>query len=83
MSALLTLFYSILDHPLDPQSLKDLELSSSVPSMIRKIPMRRLSPNEIIQIQLIDELVEELTKLERNAIDKARQEKSQPSQSQR
>jgi hypothetical protein len=63
MSALLTLFYSILQQPLDPKSPQDLELLSSVPSMIRKIPVRRLTKNETNQIQYINELVESLTTL--------------------
>ena len=72
MSALLTLFYSTLHRPLHPRSLQDLELLSSVPDMIRKIPVRRLTKNETDQIQLIDELVEQLTTLGRCAIDKAK-----------
>lgn len=74
MTAILTLFYSVLDRPLDPQSLKDLELSAALPTMVRNIPVRRLSQREVTQIQLIDELVEELTRLGRCAIDKASRE---------
>lgn len=73
MSALLTLFYSILHRPLDPKSPQDLELLSSVPSMIRKIPVTRLTKNETNQIQLIDELVDSLATLGRSAINKARE----------
>lgn len=71
MSALLTVFYSILHRPLDPMSLQDLELLTSVPSIIREIPARRLTKNETTQIQLIDELVESLSTLGRCAINKA------------
>lgn len=71
MSALLTVFYGILHRPLDPKSVQDLELLSSVPSMIRMIPMSRLTKNETNQIQLIDELVDSLTTLGRSAINKA------------
>lgn len=74
MSAILTLFYSILHRPLEPQSHHDLELLDSVPAMIRKISVRRLTNNEINQIQLIDELVQQLTTLGRNAIEKANQD---------
>lgn len=50
MSALLTLFYSTLYRPLDPTSPQDLERLSSVSSMMRKIPVRRLTRNETNQI---------------------------------
>jgi hypothetical protein len=73
MTAILTLFYSILHRPLELQSHQDLELLSSVPDMIRNIPVRRLTKNEINQIQLIDELVEQLTTLGKSAINKAKQ----------
>jgi hypothetical protein len=71
MSALLTVFYSILHHPRDPKSLQDLALPSNVPNMIRKIPVRRLARSDTNQIQLIDELVDSPTTLGRCAINKA------------
>lgn len=74
MSALLTLFYSVLHRPLDPQSPKDIELCRSMLTTIRKLPMRRLARNEAMHIQLIDELVEELTRLGWCAIEKAQRE---------
>jgi hypothetical protein len=71
MSAILTLFYSMIHRPLDPRSIQDIRLLNRVPAMIREIPRRCLTKNETDQIELIDQLVEQFTILGRHAIEKA------------
>ena len=76
MSALLTLFYGILHRPLLSQSRKDLELLKGIPLTIRRMPMSHWMDNghTARQIQVVDDLVEELTTLAQCAIDKAIQD---------
>ncbi|PVI07407.1 hypothetical protein DM02DRAFT_608957 [Periconia macrospinosa] len=69
--AALSLFYNILNSPLHQQSLKDLELLSSVADIIREWPMGRMGEREKGELMLIDEMVRELTQLGQSAVSKA------------
>ena len=71
MSAVLTLFCNILLNPLDSLAAGDLDLLSSVPALIRALPVRQLNVNEIMQIKHLDDFVAELGRLARCAVDRA------------
>ncbi|KAL1960695.1 hypothetical protein VTO42DRAFT_6525 [Malbranchea cinnamomea] len=73
MSAVLTLFCNIILNPLDTQAPEDLELLSSVPALIRALPVRQLTVNEVMHIKRVDDFVAELGRLAKCAVMKARE----------
>ena len=79
ISALLTIFCSILQNPLDPRSRGDLDRLNMAVCMMERIFVRKLSENEIIQIKLVADFVTELKQLAQCAIDKAWREQSSAS----
>lgn len=77
MSALMTLFFNILLHPLDPQSKADVELLDSASNLIRDMTIRRLTHYEVVHIKLMNDFVMELIRLGKCAIEKATREREQ------
>ncbi|KAH8836377.1 hypothetical protein MCOR32_001402 [Pyricularia oryzae] len=79
MSAILTIFCNVLLNPLDASAEEDLELLGSVENLIKEMRRRRhLSPNEMVNITMIDEFVAELTRLGNCAIHNASREANGP-----
>lgn len=77
MSALLTIFCSILQNPLDPRSRDDLDhLRMATVMMARVFSKDMLPDNEIEQLKLVADFVTELKRLAECAIDKAWREQS-------
>lgn len=63
MLASLTIFCNILQSPLNSQAKDDAELLQLVPGLIRSMCSRRLSLNEIMHVEPIEEFVVELARL--------------------
>jgi hypothetical protein len=76
MSALLTIFCSILLNPLDPRSRDDLDRLKMATVMMNRIFLRKLPENEIVHFNLVTDFVTELKRLAECAIDKAWREQS-------
>lgn len=76
ISALLTIFCSILQNPLDPRSRDDMGLLRVATVMMRRIFTRKLPENEVAQFKLVADFVVELKRLAECAIDKAWHEQS-------
>ncbi|KAL0937299.1 fungal specific transcription factor [Colletotrichum truncatum] len=76
MSAILTIFCSLLHDPLNPQAEEDLQLLQSVPQLIEGMRNRRLTKYEVGHVKMIDAFVAELTRLGNCAIGKARREET-------
>ncbi|KAH8671688.1 hypothetical protein BX600DRAFT_459547 [Xylariales sp. PMI_506] len=72
MSAILTVFFSILLDPLHAQVEEDIEIIRSVPTFLNRIRVGRLTPGEILHGRLIEEFIVELIRLGTCAIQKAR-----------
>ncbi|KAJ5172040.1 transcriptional regulator family: Fungal Specific TF [Penicillium capsulatum] len=71
ISALLTIFCSILQNPLDPRSRDDMERLSVATQMMNRIFSRKLPANEVVHFKLVSDFVVELKRLAECAIDKA------------
>ncbi|KAJ5173489.1 transcriptional regulator family: Fungal Specific TF [Penicillium coprophilum] len=71
MSALLTIFCSILQNPLDPHSREDLDRLRVATVMIERIFSRKLPSTELVQFKLVGDFIVELKRLAECAIDKA------------
>jgi hypothetical protein len=71
MSALLTIFCSILLNPLDPRSRDDIDLLGVATVMMRRSFSRKLSKNEVVHFKLVADFVVELKRLAECAISKA------------
>ena len=77
MSALLTIFCSILQNPLDPRSRDDLDhLKMATVMMARVFSQDILPDTEVEQLKLVADFVTELKRLAECAIDKAWREQS-------
>ncbi|KAJ5569474.1 transcriptional regulator family: Fungal Specific TF [Penicillium hispanicum] len=76
ISALLNIFCSILQNPLDPRSRDDLDRLRVAIHMMERIFSRQLPENEVVQIKLVADFVLELKHLAECAIDKAWREQS-------
>lgn len=75
MSAVLSIFCSVLQSPYDPQAMKDLELLRSATGLVERIFVRQLSSvNEVIHIKVVADFVSELYRLAKCAIEKAANE---------
>ncbi|KAF7560408.1 hypothetical protein G7046_g3743 [Stylonectria norvegica] len=74
-AAIMTLFFNVLLHPLDPQAKEDLELLSSAADLVRNMPVRKLTPYEVGHVKLVDDFVDELIRLGNCAIEKEQREK--------
>ncbi|KAJ5200918.1 hypothetical protein N7449_005721 [Penicillium cf. viridicatum] len=71
MSALLTIFCSILQNPLDPHSREDLGRLKVATVMMERIFSRNLPENEIVHFKMVADFIMELKRLAECAIDKA------------
>lgn len=71
MSALLTIFCSILQSPLDPHSREDLDRLKVATVMIERIFSRKLPDSELVRFKLVADFILELKRLAECAIDKA------------
>ncbi|CAI7621355.1 unnamed protein product [Penicillium bialowiezense] len=71
MSALLTIFCSILQNPLDPHSREDLDRLNVATVMIERIFSRKLPDTELEHFKLVADFILELKRLAECAIDKA------------
>ncbi|KAJ5175808.1 uncharacterized protein N7482_001685 [Penicillium canariense] len=80
MSALLNIFCSILQNPLDPRSRDDLDILKMATAMIGRIFSRQSRENEFENFELVADFVAELKRLAECAIDKAWREQSAVSQ---
>ncbi|KAJ5923844.1 hypothetical protein N7466_008031 [Penicillium verhagenii] len=76
ISALLSIFCSILANPLDPRSRDDLDRLKIATLMMERMFYRKLSPNEVIHFKLVADFVSEMKRLAKCAIDKAWREQS-------
>ncbi|KAH7632541.1 hypothetical protein B0T09DRAFT_75845 [Sordaria sp. MPI-SDFR-AT-0083] len=75
MSAVMTIFCSILLNPLDPQAEDDLRLLESAPDLIKGIRIRRPTQTELLHLKTVDEFMGELMRLGGCAIRRAKEEK--------
>lgn len=75
MSAVMTIFCSILLNPLDPQAEDDLRLLESAPDLIKGIRIRRPTQTELLHLKTVDEFMGELIRLGGCAIRRAREGK--------
>ncbi|CAG8010064.1 unnamed protein product [Penicillium salamii] len=71
MSALLTIFCSILQNPLDPHSREDLDRLKVATVMIDRIFSRKLPESELEHFKLVADFIIELKRLAECAIEKA------------
>ncbi|KAJ6011747.1 hypothetical protein N7522_002102 [Penicillium canescens] len=71
MSALLTIFCSILQNPLDPHSREDLDRLKVATVMMERVFSRKLPENELVHFKMVADFVTELKRLAECAIDKA------------
>lgn len=60
ITAVLTLFCNILSNPHDPDAINDIKLLEDVPVLIRRIPVRKLTLGDWLQLQYMDGLMTEL-----------------------
>ncbi|KAL8388769.1 hypothetical protein RB595_008911 [Gaeumannomyces hyphopodioides] len=75
MSAMLTIFCNVLLMPLDPEVKDDVALLESVLELVDEMGQsRRLTPNEVIHLCIMNEFVSELVRLARCAMSKAARE---------
>ncbi|KAL7819111.1 hypothetical protein V8C26DRAFT_419965 [Trichoderma gracile] len=74
VSALLSIFFNILRNPQHEYAEQDVELLSSATTLIRSMPIHRVTTHELEYLRKMDAFIEELTRLSRAAIEKARLE---------
>ncbi|KAK4223151.1 putative transcription factor [Podospora fimiseda] len=72
MSAMVTIFCSILLDPLGENAVDDLKLLDAAPELINAIRIRQLTQNETVHLRLVDEFVTELSRLCHCAISEAK-----------
>ena len=77
MCAITTIFCWVLFNPLDPRAEGDLELLRSAPELIKNIRLRRLTPNEMLHLRMVDDFLAELLRLATSAVMRARQQQRQ------
>lgn len=76
MSAVLSIFCSILQTPSDPQATSDLELLQETTGMMERIFFHQLcSVNEVVHIKVVADFVAELYRLANCAVEKAANER--------
>lgn len=74
ITAVLTLFCNILSDPLDPDNDQDIDLLQNVPSLIRKIPIRKFTIGEVVHLKFLDGFTAELAGIGASAMSKAQQD---------
>ncbi|KAJ5981767.1 Transcription factor [Penicillium canescens] len=78
LTANLTLFCNILKDPLQSESSQDVAILREVPAMINKIPIRNLTPAEMIHLSFLNGFTTELARLAMCAVLKAQKESRNP-----
>ncbi|KAK0702537.1 hypothetical protein B0T21DRAFT_342395 [Apiosordaria backusii] len=68
MSAVLTIFCSVLLDPLGPQAADDVALLNSTPEMVKNMRIKQVAKNEMLQLKLLEEFITELSRLSRCAV---------------
>ncbi len=71
MSAVITIFNSILLDPLHPRAMDDLELIASVPDVVRSVGVRRMGERERIHMDAADRFLAEFARLAKSAVVRA------------
>lgn len=75
MSAVLSIFCSVLQAPSDPQATKDVGLLRSATGLVERIFVRQLSSiNDVVHIKVVANFVSELYRLAKCAVEKAANE---------
>ncbi|KAM4067058.1 fungal specific transcription factor [Hirsutella rhossiliensis] len=74
VSALVTIFFSILRNPLDEQATQDVELLGLASNIIKSMPISQITAHEMAYLGRVDEFVAELGRLGKCAIAKSRNE---------
>lgn len=74
LTASLALFYSILKNPLQSDSFNDVAILHEVPAMINEIPIRNLTPAEMVHLRFVNGFTTELARLAMCAVSKAHRE---------
>ncbi|KHN93837.1 uncharacterized protein MAM_08316 [Metarhizium album ARSEF 1941] len=70
LSALMNLFFNILQNPGHGLAVHDMELLGTTSQIIRSMPIRRVTPHETEYLTKMDKLVAELCRLSKGAIEK-------------
>ena len=78
ITAVLTLFCNTISYPRDPDAILNVELLQNVPSLIRRIPIRKLTLGELIHLQYLDGFTTELAGICVRAISKTKQNTDNP-----
>lgn len=73
ITAVLTLFCNILSNPRDPDAINDMKLLEDVPVLIRRIPVRKLTLGDWLQLQYMDGVMTELAAICAQVISKWRE----------
>ncbi|GLA54139.1 hypothetical protein AnigIFM63604_011669 [Aspergillus niger] len=73
ITAVLTLFCNIISNPRDPDTNHNMDLLQNVPSLIRSIPIRKLTAGEVLHLQYLDVFTAELSSICVRAISKSQQ----------
>ncbi|KAJ5962518.1 hypothetical protein N7501_007459 [Penicillium viridicatum] len=76
LTANLALFCNILKDPLQSESSHDVAILHEVPAMINEIPIRNLTPAEMIHLRFLNGFTTELARLAMCAVSKAHRESS-------
>jgi hypothetical protein len=74
LAANLALFCNVLKDPLQYESSHDVAILHEVPAMIKKIPIRNLTPAEMIHLRFLNGFTTELARLASCAVSKAHRE---------
>ncbi|KAJ6012367.1 hypothetical protein N7522_002722 [Penicillium canescens] len=72
ITAVLTLFCNILINPHDPEAINDMKLLEQVPVLIRRIPVRKLTLGDWLQLQYMDDVMTELANICAQVVSKSR-----------
>ncbi|KAH1764679.1 hypothetical protein KXX56_003469 [Aspergillus fumigatus] len=73
ITAVLTLFCNIISNPRDAEASHNVNLLQMTPSLIRRIPVRKLTLGEVIHLQYLDGFTAELAAICVRAVSKSQQ----------
>jgi hypothetical protein len=68
ITSVVVIFLNILLKPLSPQAKDDVDLLNTAPELIKAIRSRRLTPNEAVHMQIVEDFIAELARLANCAI---------------
>lgn len=77
ITAIFTLFRTILHNPLDSEINHHMDILREVPDLICRIPIRKLTFGEVIHLRFLDGFTTELVRLCECAVAKAQQDGAQ------